>query len=218
MRIPIFFVFFIIIIVVSHIRANRSENNLDNSQKKFWEKEQASHYVRKHDISEDDYIKGHVELIPDFTEVDYENWSKPSLYKTQEQLREVATKQMINLTGMLNSDVRLKYGTGQLDLIESLENNYNNYIQGLSLLGSELANLDRKEVGKTLLEEAIHAGSDVSHTYINLSDIYNDLEDIDALKALLKKSSQLNSVMKAKIMKHIAGHIEILEGEEGSLS
>lgn len=213
MRIPIFFVFFIIIIVVSHIRASRSENNLDGSQKRFWEKEQASHYVRKKELTEEDYIKGHVDLIPDFKESDYEAWGKTSLYKAQEQLRETASKEMINLSGMLNSDVRLKYGTAQLDLIESLENNFNNYIQGLSLLGSELAQLDHKDIGQTLLEEAIQVGSDVSHTYMNLSDLYKDSENTEALKELLKKSSQLNSIMKSKIIKHIESHIESLEPE-----
>jgi len=186
----------------------KSENQEVHEREDFWTKESESHYVRKKELTEDDYVKTHFHNLPAHDESYYKALGRDRLYTYQENCRLLSIEPMMNLTNMLNSEVRLKYGTAQLDLIESYENNYNQYVKNLLNWATGLYELNQKQEASDILREAISIGSDVSHVYLLMGKIY---AETDQQVALLKLIAHVEN-------SHYALRNKILEGLNTSLS
>lgn len=203
MGIPTIFIAFVIFIIVFRYKIHKNTEFNKKKQVDFWSKESDSHAVRKKDIDPSDFLKTNPEAIPTFDASFYKSNNMHRLHHSQLQCQGLAKEPLMNLSHMLNSDVRLKYGTAQLPLIETYENNYNSYIQHLSILGNGLLELEYYTEAKRLFEEAISLGSDASHVWINLGTVYHILKDRDALIKLINKATDLDSLMQHKISVHL---------------
>jgi hypothetical protein len=178
----------------------KSDNSEISSRDNFWKKESKSHYIRKKELTEDDYVRTHHENLPLIESSKYSSLGKERLYTYQENCRLLTLNPMMNLSTMLNSDVRLKYGTGQLDTVESYENNYNQYIKNLLSWAKGLHELNLHLEAISVLKEAIAVGADVSHIYLLLGQVYADTGKIEDMKQLIDYVSQSNFMLKNKII------------------
>ena len=115
----------------------------------FWEKERASNAVRKKDISKLDYISIPLDKIPAKLES-----------STEKTIFALAEKPMLNFVGISNTDLKLQYGTANLDILMEYENNFLDFVALLPEYATELIEAGETESARMLLEFAVSVNAD----------------------------------------------------------
>lgn len=198
MGIPTIFVLFLIFLFIFQHNLRKSDRLHKNASERFWEKEEASMFARKSPIETQHYIIPQVENLPKNTLEYFQNLENEQLYYIQEKCFDLASKPMLNFSNMLNSDIRLKYGSENLNLIEAYETNYNHYLQNLYQLGKGYYDLKLYNEAITVLEEGIRVNTDISDHIILLATLYCELKDFNKFNNLYDKSLSLTSLTKNK--------------------
>ena len=145
---PFLAIFIVFCLVLAfYIRRN------DASQQKvlddFWEKERQSNAVRKKDISKLDYITIPLDKIP-----------VKLCTSTEEAFFALAEKPMLNLVGISNTDLKLQYGTANLEILSEYDNNFIDFVALLPDYATELIEAGEKETARMLLEFAVSVNAD----------------------------------------------------------
>lgn len=135
------------LILAFYIRKNDTAQQ--KVQDEFWEKERLSNAVRKKDISQLDYIIIPLDKIPVKLETSIE-----------ERFYALAEKPMLNFVGISNTDLKLEYGTANLDILTEYENNFLNFVALLPDYATELIAAGEKETAYMLLEFAVNVNAD----------------------------------------------------------
>jgi len=145
---PFLAIFIVFCLVLAfYIRRN------DTSQQKvlddFWEKERQSNAVRKKDISKLDYITIPLDKIP-----------VKLCTSTEEAFFALAEKPMLNLVGISNTDLKLQYGTANLEILSEYDNNFIDFVALLPDYATELIEAGEKETARMLLKFAVSVNAD----------------------------------------------------------
>lgn len=185
----IFIVF--IIILTYHIKKN------DAAQAKvhedFWEKERKSNAVRKQDISKLDYITIPFEKIPHQLHT-----------PTEEAFFSFSDKPMLNLTGISNTDLKLQYGTANLEILSTYDTNFSDMLTLLPEYTQELLDAGHTTTAKDLLEFAIAHNADSRKIYHQLANIYRAQQDTASLEKLMEASNTLPELTRLAVQKDLS--------------
>lgn len=159
-----FLVIFIVFCLVLTFYIRKNDTAQQKAQHDFFEKERLSNTVRKKDISKLDYISIPLDKIP----VKLESSTENTIFA-------LAEKPMLNFVGISNTDLKLQYGTANLDILTEYENNFLEFVALLPDYATELVEAGQKESAIMLLEFAVSVNA--------------DSRKIDNLLASLKESS-----------------------------
>ena len=135
------------LILAFYIRKNDAAQQ--KVQDDFWEKERQSNAVRKKDISKLDYITIPLDKIPVKLET-----------STEKAIFALAEKPMLNFVGISNTDLKLQYGTANLDILTEYENNFLDFVALLPDYTTELVEAGEKDSARMLLEFAVSVNAD----------------------------------------------------------
>ena len=189
---PFLTIFIIFILVLTyHIKKNDAAQA--KVQEEFWEKERRSNAVRKQDISKLDYITIPFEKIP-------QKLHTP----TEEAFFAFGDKQMLNLTGISNTDLKLQYGTANLEVLSKCDTNFSDMIALLPEYTLELLEAGQEASAKDLLEFAISHNADSRKIYRQLADIYRSHQDTASLEKLQEASKALPELTRLAVQKDLS--------------
>lgn len=163
--------------------------------KAFWEKESQANSTRKADISNLDYIKIPLDNFPILDTAD------EKLANIQNSIKDLSEKPILNLTGVSNTDLKLKYGVANMNYLSVCDNNYTLLVRNLYAWGNYLYELDMKKEAITVLEFGIQCKTDISKNYILLANLYKDMLEDDKINDLLLVAMSLQSLTKDTIIK-----------------
>lgn len=201
MGIPGFFVLFLIVLIVFQINLRKYNRERNAASEKFWDNEQKSLFVRKKTIDDSEYLHPNLEGFP-YYPIDYfKNLDREDLFYAQEKCFTCAKMPMMNLAGLMNSEVRFKYGTANLTFIENSEQNYNNYLRSLYNLGKGYYELQQYDHAIVVLVEGVAMRTMISEHYIILAKLYRSLNQVESLNNLINQVNSLNSASKNKLLK-----------------
>ena len=145
---PILAIFILFCLLLTYnIRKNDAAQQ--KVQDEFWEKERLSNAVRKKDITKLDYISIPLDKIPAKLES-----------STEKTIFALAEKPMLNFVGISNTDLKLAYGTANLDLLTEYENNFLEFVALLPDYATELIEAGETESARMLLEFAVSVNAD----------------------------------------------------------
>lgn len=144
-----FLAIFLVFCLVLAFYIRKNDTAQQKAQDEFWEKERLSNAVRKKDISKLDYISIPLDKIPVKLESSTEN-----------TILALAQKPMLNFVGISNTDLKLEYGTANLDTLMQYENNFLEFVALLPDYAKELMEAGEKESALMLLEFAANANAD----------------------------------------------------------
>ena len=144
-----FLAIFIVFCLLLTFYIRKNDTAQQKVQDEFWEKERMSNAVRKKDISKLDYITIPLDKIPVKLET-----------STEKAIFSLAEKPMLNFVGMSNTDLKLAYGTANLDILTEYENNFLEYVALLPDYATELIEAGEKETARMLLEFAVSVNAD----------------------------------------------------------
>lgn len=144
-----FLAIFIIFCLLLAFYIKKNDTTQKRVHDEFWEKERQANAVRKKDISKLDYINIPLDKIP----VKLESSAEKTIFS-------LAQKPMLNFVGISNTDLKLQYGTANLDILTEYENNFLDFVSILPEYAEELIAAGEKESALMLLEFAVSVNAD----------------------------------------------------------
>ena len=190
---PTFFICFILFILWFRVKTKQSSKEENKSIEEFLTREQEANFTRKKDISNLEYISVNMEILPfsDTTD-EYE-------IQLENNVKKFADKKLLNLSGLTNTDIKLLYGSGNLVLLSSYDQNYTLLLRDLNKWGAYLFQKERYSDSKTVLEYALSLGSDITETYTTLAKIYLSEDSPEKVQKLIEQISESDAYLKDSI-------------------
>lgn len=203
MEFPIIFILFLMLLLIFQLSLKKSNLSRKRSSQKFWSNEEKSWFARKSQVELDLFIHPNTENLPRLSRQDYESLGKEAMFRIQEEGYAIALEPMVDLTNMLNSDIRLQYGPANFELINTYENNYTRYIKVLYILGKFFYEKDRDQDALLFLEEGVHVRTEISDHIILLATLYCKLHDKNKFLELYDRAQKSQSLTKNKIIQEL---------------
>jgi hypothetical protein len=180
-------VFFFGLQITKHKEAEMEQN--------FWEREQRANFTRKKPLDNLNYIS-----IPDeLLSMRPENMTD-EINSCLLDLNDLSSYKIVNLTGFTNTDLKLEYGTANINILSDYDFHYTNLVTLLQKLGELLHENNDDADAITVLEFAVSTGTDVSKTYYLLADLYKTAGTPEKISYLISQAKNINSLLKNSIV------------------
>lgn len=195
MKIPFFasFIVFCLWLMYEMKKVQKKENAHTDS---FWERENAANNTRKQPMDDLVYITIPFDSLP--MQVLKENEEVRECIRL---LKDLSQQPIVNLTGLSNTDLKLRYGVANLPYLTDCDQNYTILARTLQKWASLLYKNGYTEEPKVILEFAVSTKTDVSATYAMLSEIYVKTGQSDRIEHLLQTAEELHSAMQPTIVR-----------------
>lgn len=163
----------------------------------YFTHEHNANFVRKKDISNLDYIQIPLDKLP------FQETNDEDLLELQDKVKEIAKTEILNLTGISNTDLKYMYGAANLDKLTVCDNNFIKLSRALYNWGIWLYKHDQLKEAIQVFEYAVSCKVDISGIYTTLASIYSDNGQPDKIETLKEAVSDLNTLMKDSILKSL---------------
>ena len=168
----------VITILVAVLNHNINKNK-DKAGKisvgSYLKREEDANSVRRKDISNLPYIHIPIDSLPlDITLNDGKMQSKIEKYR--KELEYLSDKQMLNLIGVSNTELKEAYGVANLDKLTTCDQNYSRALSNLQWYATAIYDEFPHEA-VTIMEYMIKEGTDISTTYELLGRYYASIND-----------------------------------------
>lgn len=108
---------------------------------------------------------------------------------------------IVNFTGLTNTELKLRYGAPNLDLLIRYDQNYTLLVRTLQQWAQLLYDSGYIEEACHMLEFSVSTGTDVSSTYRLLCQIYQEQHTPEKIHSLYPIAETLNSAMQKTIVR-----------------
>ena len=195
MKFP-FFASFLVFVVWLTYEISKHDKMDAEKERSFWAKEHRANNTRRKSLEDLSYITVpldslFLQLLPDD--------EKAAEYK--ETLRTLSESQIVNFTGITNTDLKLKYGAPNIDLLSRYDQNYTILARTLNQWAHGLHQNGYSKEAREVLEFAVSTGTDISSSYKLLCKIYLEENTPEKIQALYPTVDALNSAMKNAIVR-----------------
>lgn len=188
--------FIILCSILTFLRKRHTKRQNDITDK-FWEKERKANQTRRQDISDLPYI-----TIP-FEKFPIGILENDTIKECENTLKTLSEKRILNLGTQTNTDLKLAYGSANLNTLTEYEQNFTTLCQTLVTYASALISEEQTVCAQTVLEYGISIGSDVSQNFLLLADIYKSQGAVGKIEELIATAEQLDSLMKHSILEKL---------------
>lgn len=188
------FMIFVVFLVWLQYEIKKHSRYDEKKQKEYWAREREANSTRKKSLDDLDFITLPLETFP----MDIMS-SDEKVMEYHETIRHLSKESIVNLTGISNTDLKLRYGVANLPILSQYDQCYTHLVRTLQLWASYLHDNGYEKECVTILEFAIETGTDISSTYKLLATIYVKNGNKAKLDWLKSKTEALNSAMKKPI-------------------
>ena len=157
----LFIFIFIILILIFRFFCNRHTAKQEKVLEEFWEKERQANNTRKQSIEALDYVHLSAELIPGTLHTEEEG-----------KLFALTTEKMIDLTEYTNTDLKLKFGVSNLEILSEYEQNYVSMIRLIPEYARQLHSAGLTTEAKKLLEFGMNLENNSGSIYSTFKELY----------------------------------------------
>lgn len=123
--------------------------------------------------------------------------------KDEQNVLALADKQILNLTGITNTELKKQYGPANLEFLTGCDENFILLVRSLNGWAKACCDANLTDEARRILEYSIGIGSDVRQSYQMLADIYFTDLDTDALLRLHTQAQKLSSLSADSILEYI---------------
>lgn len=187
------------------LRYRYLNKKMDNVNEAFYERERKANATPKKDISNLTYIKVPLEKFP-IGQIEDEE-----IKVIEDKLVALSEKDILNLVGKTNTDLKEEYGVPNFDKMQEVGENFNELTVTLVEYGNELMLRNMLDEAISVLEYGIAIKTDVSKNYTLLGDCYKQKNQLRKIKVLREQAEHYEGIMRESIIRHLD---ELLEGEE----
>ena len=189
--------FFLIFLIWLAFRLKKLDAKQEQEEADFWAKERQANITPAKDISNLRYITIPMEKFP----LNFSNDEK--VIEIENELQELSTHKLLNLIGVTNTDLKLRYGVPNFETMSQIGDDFDRVCVLLNSYAHALMEAGRVDDVITVLEFAVGVGTDISESYTLLADCYEQkqmYEKLDLLKTQVEKS---NMILKHSIISKI---------------
>ncbi len=190
---PIFTCACIFGITYNVIRVRITKKDKQNEQA-FWAREDAANATRTMDISDLPYINIPIDYLPMGIMDD------SVLAECENGIRELADKKILNLSNYSNTDLKLKYGAGNINILSECDDNFNTLSHLIIRWAEQLDHLGFTDEAISVLEYGINWGSDITANYVLLGQLYCQRGEYSQVDELIDTAGKLESPSKEGII------------------
>lgn len=201
MKYPIFASVVILSLLLMY-EIHKHRNKEEKYYQSLLDREVEANSTRRKPLNDLEYVSVPLDTLPMDILPDDE---KVSEYHST--LKELSETKIVNLTGISNTDLKLKYGAPNIDILIRYDHSYTMLVRTLYEWGEYLYEKGYTEETKTILEYAVSIRTDVSGTYSLLAKIYDSEGNTDKIKELIPAASEINSLMKDSIISNLESYI-----------
>lgn len=197
---PTFFILFIIFIIWFQYEKRKNTKIVEQEERSFWLREEASNNARKKDISELPYI-----TIPDnaFDDI-FGASSDDDILALEQSLRNMSHAKMIDLSEYSNTDLKIYFGVGNFGDLSSYDQNYQNFLNELTSYGKALLAHQHPHHALAAFSLCLTLGSDRSIDYISMGRCYRDLDRPEDIVELINSVKESDLQFKNCIVSELA--------------
>ena len=153
--------------------------------------------MRKQSLEDLQYI-----LIPeDFFSFFYNEQDDPDAVEAMTILNSLKDEQIVNFTGISNTDLKLSFGAANLPALSRFDQNYTLLARALQTLADYLVRKEQTADAIRVLEFAVGTKTDISSTYKLLGDLYVKNGSPEKIDDLIPKAAALNSALSGAIVR-----------------
>ena len=182
-----------IVIAITLKKQKKSSKAMEQS---FWAREWEANSVRRKPLNSLNYIHIPLDKLPFDILAD-----DPNIAEYQTLIRDLSSQPIVNLTGYSNTDLKLEYGTANITVLSEYDQNYTVLVRTLQQWADILYDAGYVEEARVLMEFAVSTGTDISHTYYKLADIYTASGDIFQIEHLITQAENLRTSTKNTIVR-----------------
>lgn len=175
--------------------ARRREQDIDRA---FWDREQRANFTRKKPLDNLDFI-----TIPDDLLTMKPEITNEEIDSCLDDLNDLSSSKIVNLTGYSNTDLKLEYGTANITILSEYDFHYTKLVTLLQKLAELLHDSLEDELAIRVLEFAISTKTDVSKSYYLLAELYQQRNTPEKIKSLITQAQDIHSIMKDAIVENL---------------
>ena len=179
--------------VVFKMIVNRNPKSDPDAE--FLELERKANLTPRKDISNLPYIRVPVSDLPLDVPTDREETKE-----YQETIKAMADRQVLNLTGLTNTELKLEYGAPNINILSAADANYTKLVQAISALSADYMDHQHITEARQLLEYGVSIGTDSRRTYLMLASIYKEEGHPEKIRDLIESASGIDSLLKDSIL------------------
>ena len=174
-----FLPFFLIFLIWLAYRIKKATGSRQKKIDDIWQKERDADLVPPKDLGTLSYITIPLDTFPIGEVYD------PEVELIEEELRQLSIGRMLNLSGMLNADIKTEYGAANLDAVAAMGDRFERMTLLLVDYAKALLEAGRVDGAITVLEYGRSVGSDISSNYTLLGDCYHEAGEGEKLASLI---------------------------------
>ena len=122
------------------------------------------------------------------------------LKQCESQILALKEKKILNLTGISNTDLKLKYGPANLPELTQYDQNFTLLARTLNTWGQRLHELSYNEEAVAVLSFAVSIKSDIRATWQLLAQLYAESGSTAKIQEMKLSAASLNSLTKDPIL------------------
>jgi len=189
---------FLVFIIMVYTVTRKQQKLAKDREAEFWSRERRADSVRRKSLDNLNYIRIPLEAFPTHLLND-----DPEVLDCIGILESLTSGKIVNLTGWSNTDLKLEYGTANIEALTEYDQNYTVLVRTLQKWADLLLGSGYQKEAASLMEFAVSTGTDISRTYYSLAEYYasqNRYEEIDRIREVAKN---LRSVNRDIIVRHL---------------
>ncbi len=190
---------FMAVVTYKRMKANHINQAAERA---FWDREDAANRTRKQDISHLNYVDFSGVALP------FALFKDDLLQQCESQIQTLKEKKILNLTGISNTDLKLKYGPANLTALTQYDQNFTLLARTLNTWGQRLNELSHPKEAICVLAFAVSIGSDIRATWELLAKLYADSGDLAKIRDMKTTAATLNSLTKNSILATLDSYFE----------
>ena len=194
----IFIVSILVINLFLYMRKSKTNKSMEQIRDDFWTKERKANLTTRKTISDIDYIKIPINDLPIVAQT-----NDSELAYIQSKIINLSKEPIANFTGYSNTDLKLKYGVGNINHIIECDTNFTAFATLMYEWGLYYYNQKQYQKAQQILEIAINQKSDVSKSFTLLAEIYIDSGQSDKIDTLIQIAQTLDTMVKNKIIESL---------------
>ena len=194
MKFP-FFASFIVFCLWLGFTLHRQRNKEARQHQSFWEQEATANRTRRQPLDGLDYIRIPFDTLP--MEVLTED---PVIAECHETLHSLSQNPIVNFTGISNTDLKLKYGAPNIELLSQYDQRYTVLVRTLQKMAETLYQNGHADQACQVLEFSVKTGTDISASYRLLANIYLEMGTPEKISGLIPIARGLNTSLSGHIV------------------
>lgn len=201
MRLPLLSAIIVVFIVWLQYEIRKTSRNTRKVSERFWRREQDANMTRRLDISQLNYITLDITRLPMMEHTD------STINSYRDTILKLLDKKIVNLSGFTNTELKLKYGAANINILIECDSNYINLVSILQKWAERLYHNGDISKAITVLEYAVSFYTDVKRTYSLLAELYIQQNTPDKINHLLETIPLTQIKDKDKLIKQLKSMI-----------